>query len=306
MTKTKKIILSVLIAVAAVTAIALNSTHKNQESSKKMNTVHPSNIELALYQQGSDFEKKYPKTIIAETQNVGLNFYNSVDFDANALPTITINAGGVKTIIPKALSIMGVENKTRGLGITRINIHARVKNGGAMPHDEARLYILDIIEKLTAAGWKMVIPLNKPRLNGIHALNYYGADALDPNYKLSFAEWMQLKGILSWELYLNHTFITLNINRDQDHLDPNKPGAYIMSFTIEPHEEVQRIYVEEKERDHWRQLWIPIARKLRSERNIKEATLKAQGIPIVSDYKDPELPPPPPGQQNPVIPKDLQ
>ncbi len=175
-----------------------------------------------------------------------------------------------------------------------------------MSHDEARLYILDIIEKLSIAGWKMVTPLNKPRLNGIHALNYYGADALDPNYKLSFAEWMQLKGILSWELYLNHTFITLNINRDQDHLDPNKPGAYIMSFTIEPHEEVQRIYVDEKERDHWRQLWIPIARKLRSERNIKEATLKAQGIPIVSDYKDPELPPAPPGQQNPVIPKDLQ
>ncbi|MGR2683115.1 hypothetical protein, partial [Chromobacterium haemolyticum] len=219
MTKTKKIILSVLIAVAAVTAIAFNSTHKNQESSKKMNTVHPSNIELTLYQQGSDFEKRYPETIIAETQNVGLNFYNSIDFDANALPTVTIDAGGVKTVIPKALSIMGMENKTRGLGITRINVHARVKNGGAMSHDEARLYILDLVEKFITLGWKNTFYLSKPRLSGIHALNYYGADGLDPNYKLSFAEWMQLKGTLSWEFYLNHTYMTLDVDRDQDHLD---------------------------------------------------------------------------------------
>ncbi|KMN35610.1 hypothetical protein VI26_10635 [Chromobacterium sp. LK1] len=100
--------------------------------------------------------------------------------------------------------------------------------------------------------------------------------------------------------------MSLTVDRDQDHLDPNKPGAYIISLTIEPHEETQRRNVEEKQRDHWRQLWIPIARELRSKRNIEEAKLKAQGIPIVSDYKDPELPPPPPGQQNPVIPKDLQ
>ncbi|MGR2683120.1 hypothetical protein [Chromobacterium haemolyticum] len=304
MSKTAIITLGTLLAIIGI--IAGITSHAEPPRQEQAQPAYPEHIELALYQRGDDWQKKYPTVVVAETQNVGLNFYNSIDFDANALPTVTIDAGGVKTVIPKALSIMGMEDKSRGLGITRININARVKNGGAMSHDEARLYILDIIEKLTAAGWKMVIPLNKPRLNGIHALNYYGADALDPNYKLSFAEWMQLKGILSWELYLNHTFITLNINRDQDHLDPNKPGAYIMSFTIEPHEEVQRIYVEEKERDHWRQLWIPIARKLRSERNIKEATLKAQGIPIVSDYKDPELPPPPPGQQNPVIPKDLQ
>ncbi len=201
---------------------------------------------------------------------------------------------------------MATDDKDRGLGITIIDINAQVKNGGAISHDEARLYILDLVEKFITLGWKNTFYLSKPRLSGIHALNYYGADGLDPNYKLSFAEWMQLKGTLSWEFYLNHTYMTLDVDRDQDHLDPNKPGAYIMSFTIEPHEEVQRKYVEEKQRDHWRQLWIPIARKLRSERNIEEAKLKAQGIPIVSDYKDPELPPPPPGQQNPVIPKDLQ
>ncbi|WP_374420070.1 hypothetical protein [Chromobacterium sp.] len=304
MSKTAIITLAVLLAIiGGIVGITSRAEPPRQVQAKPAYPVH---IELALYQRGDDWEKQYPTAVIAETRNFGLNFYNSIDFDANALPTVTIDAGGVKTVIPKALSIMGVENKTRGLGITRINVHARVKNGGAMSHDEARLYILDLVEKFTALGWKAAFSFNKPRLSGIHALNYYGADALDPNYKLSFAEWMQLDGSLNWELYLNHTYMHVTVDRDQDHLDPNKPGAYIMSFTIEPHEEVQRIYVDEKERDHWRQLWIPIARKLRSERNIKEATLKAQGIPIVSDYKDPELPPAPPGQQNPVIPKDLQ
>ena len=175
-----------------------------------------------------------------------------------------------------------------------------------MSHDEARLYILDLVEKFTALGWKNTFFLSKPRLSGVHALNYYGSFALDPSYKLSLAEWMQFKGSLNWRFYLNHTYMSLTVDRDQDHLDPNKPGAYIISLTIEPHEETQRRNVEEKQRDHWRQLWIPIARELRSKRNIEEAKLKAQGIPIVSDYKDPELPPAPPGQQNPVIPKDLQ
>ncbi|MCD5360430.1 hypothetical protein [Chromobacterium aquaticum] len=306
MTKTTKIILALLVAFATVIAIAFNTSNKSQESPKKMTPSYPSNIELAMYQHGDDWQKKYPTVVAAETQNFGLNFYKAMNFDPNALPSVTINAGETKTVIPKVLSISATEEKNRSPEIISIFITARVKNGGAMSHDEARLYILDLIEKFTAAGWKIAFSFNKPRLSGIHALNYYGADALDPNYKLSLAEWMQLDGSLNWKLYLNHTYMRVTVDRDQDHLDPNKPGAYIISLTIEPHEEVQRMYVDQKERDHWRQLWIPIARKLRSERNIKEATLKAQGIPIVSDYKDPELPPAPPGQQNPVIPKDLQ
>ncbi|WP_337883656.1 hypothetical protein [Chromobacterium haemolyticum] len=304
MSKTAIITLGTLLAIIGI--IAGITSHAEPPRPKPTKPAYPEHIELALYQRGDDWQKKYPTAVVAETQNVGLNFYNSIDFDANALPTVTIDAGGVKTVIPKALSIMGMENKTRGLGITRINVHARVKNGGAMSHDEARLYSLDLVEKFTALGWKNTFYLSAPRLSGIHALNYYGSESLDPNYKLSLAEWMQLDGSLNWRFYLNHTFMSLTVDRDQDHLDPNKPGAYIISLTIEPHEEIQRRNVEEKQRDHWRQLWIPIARELRSKRNIEEAKLKAQGIPIVSDYKDPELPPPPPGQQNPVIPKDLQ
>ena len=304
MSKTAIITLAVLLAIiGGIVGITSRAEPPRQVQAQP---AYPAHIELAMYQRGDDWQKKYPTVVAAETQNFGLNFYKAMNFDPNALPSVTINAGETKTVIPKVLSISATEEKNRSPEIISIFITARVKNGGAMSHDEARLYILDLIEKFTALGWKTAFSFNKPRLSGIHALNYYGADALDPNYKLSFAEWMQLDGSLNWELYLNHTYMRVTVDRDQDHLDPNKPGAYIMSFTIEPHEEVQRIYVDEKERDHWRQLWIPIARKLRSERNIKEATLKAQGIPIVSDYKDPELPPAPPGQQNPVIPKDLQ
>ncbi|MEN3813507.1 hypothetical protein ABD440_24320, partial [Chromobacterium piscinae] len=42
------------------------------------------------------------------------------------------------------------------------------------------------------------------------------------------------------------------------------------------------------------------------ERNISEAKLRAQGIPIDTDYKNPPLPPAPAGQQNPIIPNSLK
>ncbi|WP_337883657.1 hypothetical protein [Chromobacterium haemolyticum] len=304
MSKTAITALGTLLAIIGI--IAGITSHAEPPRPKPTKPAYPEHIELALYQRGENWQKKYPTAVVAETQNFGLNFYKARDFDSNALPTVTIDAAGVKTSIPKTLSITATEDKNRPPEITSIFITARVKNGGVISHDEARLYILDLVEKFTTLGWKNTFFLSKPRLSGVHALNYYGSFALDPSYKLSLVEWMQFKGSLNWRFYLNHTFMSLTVDRDQDHLDPNKPGAYIISLTMEPHEEVQRLNVEEKERDHWRQLWIPIARELRSKRNIEEAKLKAQGIPIVSDYKDPELPPPPQGQQNPVIPKDLQ
>ncbi|WP_374420069.1 hypothetical protein [Chromobacterium sp.] len=304
MSKTALITLAALLAIIGV--IASITSRAEPPRQEQAQPAYPAHIELALYQRGEDWQKKYSTALAPEIKNFGVSIYKTQPFESNALPSAIVDAGGVRTVIPNALSIMATDDLDRDVGITIIDINARVKNGGAMSHDEARLYILDLVEKFTALGWKNTFFLSKPRLSGVHALNYYGSFALDPSYKLSLAEWMQFKGSLNWRFYLNHTYMSLTVDRDQDHLDPNKPGAYIISLTIEPHEETQRRNVEEKQRDHWRQLWIPIARELRSKRNIEEAKLKAQGIPIVSDYKDPELPPAPPGQQNPVIPKDLQ
>lgn len=91
-----------------------------------MTSTYPSNIELALYQRGDDWQK-IPDSHCRRNPKLWLEFYKTQSFDPPPLPTVTIDAGGVKTVIPKALSIMGMEDKSRGLGITRININARVK-----------------------------------------------------------------------------------------------------------------------------------------------------------------------------------
>jgi hypothetical protein len=286
--------------------MALKTSNSGQGKSGEIQNYLPGNIEVSLYQHGSDWKKKYPKFIYAETHSTGLNFYQIQSFDAPTLPSISITTGGIKTTIPKALNITATEDKERNLGIISIDINARVKSGRTISHEDARLYTLDFIEKITASGWKKTFSLSKPRLNGIHALNYYGSKSIDPNYKLSFTEWMKLEGTLSWHFYSNHTYMTLSVDRDQEHLDPNKNGAYIMSISILPQEEQLRRYVDEKQRDNWRQQWIPIAQKMRASRNIAEAKLQAQGIPIATEYKDPELPPPPAGQENPHLPKNLK
>lgn len=306
MMRIKKIIILSIIVIASTEAMALKTSNNDQENSEEIQNHPPENIAVSLYQYGSDWKNKYPKFIYAKAHNSGLEFYQTQPFDTSTLPSISITAGGIKISIPKALSITATEDKERNIGITNIDISARVKNGGAILHEEARLYILGLIEKITASGWKKTFSLSKPRLNGVYALNYYGSQYIDPNYKLSLTEWMKLEGTLSWHFYSHHTYMTLNVDRDQEHLDPNKNGAYIMSISILPQEEQLRRYVDEKQRDNWRQQWIPIAQKMRAARNIAEAKLQAQGVPIATEYKDPELPAPPAGQENPSLPPNLK
>jgi len=266
----------------------------------------PQQIEVAFGQQGADWSGHYGKIVRTNAKNFGLNFYDVDSANHGKSMTVVVNTGKLATTIPNVMSVSATEDRDRKTGFIAIDITAEVNRDEFVPHDTARQYVFDLLQSFRKAGWVNYIPETGPRLKNKQAFDYYKTDGIDPDYPISFAEWMRLSMPFTWELYADHAYMTIRVDRDVNHLDPDKPGAYFISITIDSQEEILRREVDEKERDHWRKTWVERALTYRASRNKKEAQLKAQGIPIDTDYNDPPLPPPPPGQQNPVLPDSLK
>lgn len=266
----------------------------------------PSQVEVAFGQSGASLEQQYGEFVSANKKNFGLNFY---DIDANSRGKsilAIIKTGTLVTSIPNSMGIMATEDRDRKVGITDLLVTAEVTRDEFVAHQTAHQYIMDLVRNLRKTGWWYVISETKPRLKGQAAFDYYKQDNFDPDYPLTFEQWMALPKPFIWEFYADHTYLSLRADRDINHLDPTKPGVYFISLTFQPREEVERLEVDKKDRDNWRATWVERYRKYRAERNLAEAKLRAQGIPIDTTYQDPPLPPPPAGQQNPVVPEDLK
>lgn len=297
---------SILLAtIAAAMAVGQLIIAKEKEIMPEKNN-YPAKIEISIGQTGDSLEAKYGVIVEGNKKNIGLNFYD-IDPDANGKTTVfVVKTGKMSTTISNSMSITATEDRDRKVGINRLLITAKVNNGGMQPHPVAHQYVLNLIQSLRKTGWQYRIYATDPRLKGQAALNHFKQKNIDPDFPLSFQQWMALQAPLIWKFYADHTYLTLRVDRDVNHLDHAKPGAYFISLTFTPREETERLEVDEKDRDHWRDTWVERYRKFRAERNIEEAKLRAQGVPINTDYQDPPLPPPPAGQQNPVVPDDLK
>lgn len=300
--KIKRLVIAASLTATAITLLSLNKG----ATAMSQKPVFPQKVEIALGQSGENLEKKYGSLVNANRKNVGLNF---LTIDANhhgSSVTAVVKTGSLITSIPSAMSIMATEDRDRKVGFTDLLITAEVNRDDFVPHPVAHQYVLNLIQSLRKTGWRYSLYATDPRLKGQAAFNQFKQSNLDPDYQLSFEQWMALPRPLTWEFYADHTYLTLTVDRDISHLDPAKPGAYFISLTFQPREEAERLQVDEKDRDHWRDTWVKRNLAYRAERNIEEAKLRTQGIAIDTDYKDPPLPPPPAGQQNPVIPDALK
>lgn len=296
----------IMLAGIAVIAIVFLTFNNKDAKAMAQGNAFPSQVEVAFGQPGASLEQQYGDLVSANKKNFGLNFYYiNADSRGKTMRAI-IKTGTLETEIPQATLINAAEDRDRKVGISNLLVTAKVNQGGMQPHPVAHQYVLNLIQSLRKTGWRYNFYETDPRLKGQSAFDYYKQENLDPDYPLKFEQWMTLQAPFKWMLYADHTYLTLSVDRDVNHLDPAKPGVYFISLTFTPREEIERREVDEKDRDHWRDTWVERYRKFRAERNIEEAKLRAQGVPIDTDYQDPPLPPPPAGQQNPVVPDDLK
>src|SRR5690625_5598606 len=82
-----------------------------------------------------------------------------------------------------------------------------------------------------------------------------------------------------WSLFADGVFLDITFRRDRKRMDPEQPGAYLLSFTLNSKEEEARSHFQgEKDRANWKDLWVDKIKELKKERYAKEEALRKRGF----------------------------
>ena len=254
------------------------------------------NVTIKIGEQGTAFAKRYPALVKIQHQPAGVDFYD-IDWDVRPRGIVTIEHGQHSFKIDDVMGIMAGQDlgDEANEGLTEFSI----SSGGSIPapglvsHDEARLKMYAILQRILQAGWQINITPSMPRLRGKDALNYQLVDdytSLDASYLPTFEEWMRIDSLTDWRFYADHVFLTVNFTRESTLTDPTKPGAYLIRFNLKSENEFYRGYVGGEHRKEWKTRLPAELAKLAPLRAAAEAKLRAQGVKIDETYQDPPLP----------------
>lgn len=253
-----------------------------------------SNTTIQIGEQGDIFAKRYPSQIRIDRQPAGLTFYD-VDWKTSAPGTVSFEHGKHALLIEYVLSVSGTQDANYPEeGMSEIDIISGITASDLISHDEARLKMFAILQKIAQAGWSIFIDRGDPRLRGKDAFNYVMAispfSTLDASYLPTFDEWMHIKSGMTWRFYADHVYLEVNFTREHTLTDPTKPGAYIVNFNIKNESEHYRAYVGPDNRKRWKELLPGALAKLVPMRAEAEAKMTAKGFKIDETYQDPPVP----------------
>lgn len=253
----------------------------------------PPIVTIKVGEQGPAFEKRYPNLVKVGRHPAGIDFYK-IDLDSNPRGIVTMEHGKHSFTIDDVLGITGTyDHNFLNEGISEFDIYAGITAPELISHDEARLKMYAILQRILQAGWQMNIPRSRPRLHGKDAFNYYLIDSsmsLDTSYLPTFEEWMKINSLTDWSFYADHVYLSVNFTRESTLTDPTKPGAYLISFNLKSENEFYRGYVGGEHRKEWKTRLPAELAKLAPLRAVAEAKLRAQGVKIDETYQDPPVP----------------
>lgn len=249
---------------------------------------------IKIGELGSEFQKRYPSQVKINKQPAGLDFY-SIDWDARPRGTIKVEHGENSFVIEGALGLQtSIDLELPKEGFDSIRIYAGITDPDLISHDEARLKVYELLKKIEQAGWRTITSRSRPRLAGkdrlSYAINASSAIGLDLDYIPSLEEWMRIENLTEWSFYANKQFLNVYFKRESSLLDPNKPGSYLLTFTLTSEIEHFRGYAGPDNRAKWKEILNSQLDKLKPLRAQREAALQAQGIKIDEAYQDPPLP----------------
>jgi len=288
---------NILCAASAMLGLAAIYFSIQWSNATTMQVSPPSieKISIKLGEDGADFAARYPQYLKVNRQPAGLNFYE-IDMDGRKkIMTVRFEHGKHSFEVEHVLSVMGTQDMDLKEGQQSFNTNGGVTAADEIMHDDARQQVMALLKKIKQAGWQVVINRGTARLRGKQAfeahLKYHDPLWLDGDYEPTLEEWMQLWDNNGWKFYADNAFLNVTFMRDQEKLDPTKPGAYLLSLEIESAEAYYRGQVEEKDRKNWRLFWPVEEAKLKRLRKEAEDKARATGLFIDTDYQDPPLPP---------------
>ena len=251
-------------------------------------------ITIQLGQTGESFVLANGQDRVhVKREPAGANFYKT-RWSRNQLGVIKVDHSTHSFMIGDVMSCTGIEDMDFPQeGISDFYFNIAIATPEAIPHLEARDRIFKLLHMLQAAGWRRYIEQSAPRLKGVAALEesirQLGNYRLDPNYLPTLQEWMRLDDGTGWEFCADGIYLTVEFWRDSQRMDPDKPGAYILSFELKTEDVNYRQGLDREERKRWWELWPEYEKSARHDRAEAEAKARAQGLSIDTTYTDPPI-----------------
>lgn len=257
------------------------------------------NVTIRIGQQGADLANMYPNDLVVNDKNVHgeVVFYDFNWSVKGPYGNVTVDNGPYTFTIPTVTYIIGtaVPGDWPQEGIEGYDISILFGPSGTYSHQQAQNAFFALLNTIQTAGWKREIGAAHPRLAGRDALVYSqlveGLYSNDATYVPTFEEWMQLKDGTRWKFYANGVYLSLLFRRDSTQMDPDKPGAYFVTMTLQSRNAFERQHFKpgSEERMNWTTLYPSIRQNRKSQRAAKEAQLVTEKkYRIDTTYRDPD------------------
>lgn len=252
------------------------------------------NLVVLLGEPAKALVAKSPGTLKLDEQPAGLDFVRA-KWREPQLGTIEVSQGVVSVKFDKVLTLDAMQDTGSfgGEGIVEIDINMMLADQEKIGHDEARQRFFAFLESLRSSGWMSTVDRGMPRLAGqdrfVYAMNRSATMGLDVDHLPNLSEWMRIEPQTPWGFWRDGVFLEVSFMREPTLLDVAKPGVYILTARVRTAAEEARSLVEPRERDRWKEALPDVLKQLDLLRDREERELRAKGIAIRADYRDPPL-----------------
>jgi hypothetical protein len=293
-------VLSKTILSCALLLVSLACTDSSEQrikpSLQAADNVMTPRISIRLGEAGPDFAKRYAGAVRVTHSTPNVDHY-SMRWDSPPRAQVHVEHGRNTFAIDDVFGVLSMQ-ELRALpseGLKTFSINAGVSAPEFISHDEARLAIHAILRRLLDAEWKPVVSRSRPRLSGQarldYCLNVSDSIGLDPTHLPTFADWMRIPSRTAWNFYADGLYLDVSFTREPTYTDPQKPGAYLVTFNLQTETEYVRGYAGPDNRLRWKEFVQPELDKAAAQRASKEAELASKGVHLDLSYRDPPVPP---------------
>lgn len=165
---------------------------------------------------------------------------------------------------------------------------------------DSRVWFYQLVGRLQAAGWQRFITQNEPRLPGSEAANATRIEQVmtasslstplnDPSSPLNNAQWLALPFLSDWYFYRGNEYLTLSAQRENSKTAPAERGTYLFTLAFRSEEQTYQDYFKYEDHHRWKTLLPALLKKMATQRAQQEARLRAAGIRIDENYRDPVI-----------------
>lgn len=256
-------------------------------------TLMDQEIYIEVGEQPQALISRYGKTVDVNNKNFRLKFY-SIDWQKNNQGRVTIKKGTLHVSLESVIMVSGTYNETYPEeGFSIYDLSLSLSSSNTILHDQARLKFYEMLGRILKAGWKRCLYDTEPRLTGNESIRRLhetttSVTTLDPNYIPTLPQWMSLNDQSTWRFYKDRIYMDVQLSRDQKHLNPDLPGAYFVSISLESYTSKWRTLFDEDDRPRWRELLMVEKEKASKERSKSERVLEALHYHIDTTYRNPD------------------